>query len=298
MYAPRSYPSPPQRVVLTALLRTLLVLVILVVAGATALPQRGGAPSKRAGAPDDGDGTEGNSGTCADVGCHNSFALNTGGGSVSVEAPAFYVPGDTILINVRVDHASASVFGFQITARDASGAPAGEWIPDSETRITIGNVYYLTHVEATPTQEWDVRWVGPSAEAGDIVFYAAGNGSNGNFNASGDYVYTTQTTVALSTTAGVQEVDAASEPGPKIRIDDVYPNPASDVVTIRLTSDIPVDVEIYDMAGRLRAAKSSHWPVSNGAEVTFAIDEFPAGVYVARVRSGARFDSQLFFVGR
>lgn len=296
MHAPRSFPSPPQRVTVPALIRTAFVLMILVVAGATALPQRGGAPSKRAGAPDDGDGTEGNSGTCADVGCHNSFALNAGGGSISVDPPAFYAPGDTILLKVTVDHASASVFGFQITARDASGAPTGEWIPDSETRTTIGNSYYLTHVQATPTHEWNVRWVGPSAEAGDVVFYAAGNGSNGNFNAAGDYVYTTQAPVALSTTADVEEPGA--KPRPVVRIDDVYPNPASDVITIRYTSDHTVDVEIYDMAGRLRAAESTRAPVSNGADVAFAIDGFPAGIYVARVRSGTRSDSQLFFVGR
>lgn len=285
----------PTQVRFPVFLRALFVFMVFAMVGATIVPQRGGAPSKRSGAPDDGDGTEGNSGTCADVGCHNSFAINSGGGSISLQAPTAYAPGDTITITVRVEQASASVFGFQITARDASGSPTGTWIADADARITIGNPYYLTHAHADATHEWNVRWVAPSADAGDVIFYAAGNASNGNFNASGDYVYTTQTPVALSAYSDFPSSEGVDSPS-WVRVDDVYPNPARHVVTIRYTSRQPAHVAVYDMEGRLRASDSTTLPVPEGAEVAFQVDDLPAGVYIARVNSGGRSASRPFVV--
>ena len=278
----------------SAALSLLFVLLpVLLLVGAAATPNGGGSPSKRAGAPDDGDGSPGNSGTCNDAGCHNTFALNSGSGSIVANSAPFYAPGDTLAVEVIVDHPGAARYGFQITARDASGQPVGEWIPGETTRLTIGNPNYVTQKLASGVSSWTMRWVAPAGlEAGDITFYFAGNGADGRFNAANDHVYTGQSVVALSTTASTEEESSASF------IDAVYPNPASETVWVRYGAIEPVHVDIYDLEGRLR--ESFDRPASGQSSVETAIDvsALPTGVYIVRLRSGRVESSQTVFVQR
>src|SRR6476659_9870786 len=63
-------------------------------------------------------------GNCTE--CHVDFPLNSGGGNLSIAGiPANYKPGQQIPITVKLNQADAVAYGFQLTAIDSSGRPAG-----------------------------------------------------------------------------------------------------------------------------------------------------------------------------
>ena len=61
--------------------------------------------------------------------CHNSFAINSGGGSISLQSPGTptfeYTPGITYNMSVTVAHATINLFGVGIEALTASNNNAG-----------------------------------------------------------------------------------------------------------------------------------------------------------------------------
>jgi hypothetical protein len=67
----------------------------------------------------------------------------------------------------------------------------------------------------------------------------------------------------------------------------VYPNPASGrlTVTSALQSLKATDIAIYDLQGKLYAAKSARQVTSNKVELD--ISSFANGVYMIRVNTGA-----------
>lgn len=275
------------------LLPAIFAFVLVIASGASMVPNGGGSPAKRAGAPDDGDGSEGNSGTCYDVGCHNTFPINSGSGGISVIAPAFYVPGDTVDVELLVDHPDAARYGFQITARGADGLPAGEWIPGETSRLTIGNPDYVTQKLASSISAWEMRWVSPPDESsGDVTFYFAGNGADGRFSAANDHVYTGTSVVALSTSAAVERIE------PVVEIQAVYPNPAVESVTIRYASNQPVSVALFDLEGRLRIRAEAPPSGGQSAESTIDVSGLAAGVYVIRAGSGEARRAQALVIQR
>lgn len=261
----------------------LAAFVCLFAIGAAVAPNGGGSPPGRAGAPDDGDGSPGNSGSCWDAGCHNTFAINSGGGTISLTTPGFYAPGDTLDLQVSVDHAGAARYGFQITARDASGQPAGSWIAGTGSQVTILNPNYVTHQLASTLSTWSIRWIAPdNVAAGDVVFYYAGNAADGRFNAANDYVYTGQKTVAISTSA---ETTANHR---SVFVESVYPNPADDVLYVRYAAPSPAEISLFDLEGRLRERRFVAETGAATADAPIAVDALPVGVYLLRVTADGR----------
>lgn len=257
--------------------------VCLFAVGAAVTPNGGGSPAGRAGAPDDGDGSPGNSGTCWDAGCHNTFAINSGGGAISLATPGFYVPGDTLDLEINVDHAGAARYGFQITARDASGAPTGSWIAGTGSQVTILNPNYVTHQLASTLNTWSIRWVAPDdAAAGDVVFYFAGNAADGRFNAANDHVYTGQQTVAISTSAETEEMKL------DVLVEAVYPNPANDLLFVRYSAPSQAALSLYDLEGRLRERRTVPATGASTADASIEVDALPTGVYLLRVTADGR----------
>ena len=143
--------------------------------------------------------------TC--LSCHNSFALNPPGGSVTVETTD-YRPEIRQIVRIIVSHPEAIRWGFQMTARRANdGRQVGRFTPSDEIRVlcppsaTAGpcnNVpEYATHgVNATAggmngARTYEVEWTPPSTDEGDVIFYVAATATNGNGLASGDRVYAT-----------------------------------------------------------------------------------------------------------
>lgn len=146
--------------------------------------------------------------TCAKSGCHDSNALNTGIGSVAINAVGLenntYVPGQTYTIQVVVSYTSRNLFGMGFEALQSSGANAGTLTPGTGTQtmnFLVGannrtNIVHTSNGGASPNSHtFSFTWVAPAASAGTVGFYAAGVCANGNGSDLGDFVYTTSRTL-------------------------------------------------------------------------------------------------------
>ncbi|NNF03090.1 MAG: T9SS type A sorting domain-containing protein [Rhodothermales bacterium] len=203
-----------------------------------------GAPAMRTGAPGDQ--------TCNAFGCHNSFALNSGPGSVRIEAPADYAPGEPMELTVVVSQEGQIRFGFEITARDGSNDFAGSWTLGDNQEFADNNPEYVTHDQAPYVNDqasFTLVWNAPPAGEGDITFYAAGNAADGLGSNTGDHIYTT----ALVVTEGVDTGIELEELPRALEVTSVFPNPVVSGTTVgfELFRTATVRLSVYDAAGRL-----------------------------------------------
>lgn len=158
------------------------------------LAYSGGPPNGKTGAPGEG--------TCRD--CHSSFGLNSGPGNLIIQGvPDLYYPGDIYTLSVQVSQFGQSRWGFELASKNAAGSQGGIITvtqPQYTQTSNSGGIIYLKHRSAGTFNGqqggavWEFDWTAPEAGSGAITFYAAGNAANGNFNTSGDYIYTTQIT--------------------------------------------------------------------------------------------------------
>jgi len=167
---------------------------ILILGPAHGLAFSSGPPDGRTGAPDEL--------TCAN-GCHTSFVLNSGPGSVEIDAPSVYEPGMTYAIAVSVMQMGQMRWGFELTVLDDNGEQAGDlFSPDANTQVSasLGREYVKHTTVGTMAGQLDgntfmFEWTAPEFDSGPITFYAAGNAANGDFTNQNDYIYTTSTQV-------------------------------------------------------------------------------------------------------
>ncbi len=252
-----------------------LVLFVAIVILAAA-PFSSGAPDRRTGGPGDSNCT---------VGCHNSFALNSGSGSVSISGPANYEAGQAVDLTVRVALTGARRFGFEIMAKDDSNAHVGTWeLTDQNSGFASGNVNYVTHGPApfvSDENTWTVRWNAPAVLVGDVTFYAAGNAANGDGSNQGDRIYTTSLTLAPNTATFVE----ADEIPVRFEVLGVFPNPWVERTTISYTlSEVSsVSLELYDAGGR-RVMYRNIGVLSAGEHMErLSADGLRTGVYFYRL---------------
>ena len=169
---------------------TLVMTVAVLLAGA-AHANSTGPPLARTGAPDEQNCTQ----------CHVGTAVNGGGGEVTIEGPLGYEPGETYDLEVRITDSSAVRWGFELTVLDAaSDAAVGTLAATASGTATAesGGRQYLRQTSAGSASEtfaWLFEWTAPNEDAGDVIFYAAGNAANG-FGVLGDHIYTGNTRVA------------------------------------------------------------------------------------------------------
>jgi hypothetical protein len=168
-------------------------------------------PDGLTGAPGEGDCTQ----------CHSNFPLNSGPGSVVIDAPVDYVPGMTYEISVSVMQMGQMRWGFELTVLDDLDEKAGDLFSiDANTQVSPTPVVdreYIKHTSAgTMAGQLDANifefdWTAPSGGVGPVTFYAVGNAANNAAGSSGDYIYTTSAQVpeptalarALSLLAGL-----------------------------------------------------------------------------------------------
>jgi len=163
------------------------------------LANAGGPPIMRTGAPADG-------GLNCTV-CHSSLgpANSDPRGRVTIEAEP-YRPGVKQILKVIVEHPDMIRWGFQLTARLVRDErqKAGTFTQTSTVRVRCSggapdgncgnNLEFAVH-NASSTQlntpnrgMWEIEWTPPAANEGDVIFYAAGNASNGNNINVGDRI--------------------------------------------------------------------------------------------------------------
>jgi hypothetical protein len=147
--------------------------------------------------------------TCTRSGCHNSFALNSGTGSIVIShnIPATgYVPGQTYSISVTVAKSGVPLFGFDFEALKSSNTTAGTLIVTSSTTTQVAtstngrqNITHKTNGGFTSgTHTFSFNWKAPVAGTGTVTFYGAGLAANKNNSDTGDYTYTTSLAISES----------------------------------------------------------------------------------------------------
>jgi hypothetical protein len=132
--------------------------------------------------------------------CHSDNGLNEPGGSlVLTGVPERYEPGATYPIVVALAREGLRVGGFQMAARFADGKAAGTWsVTGERARVASGGFVQHTkkgaEAESEGSNRWEVSWTAPERgqSSSEVVFNAAGNASNDDASALGDYIYTVE----------------------------------------------------------------------------------------------------------
>ena len=121
-------------------------------------------------------------------------ALSLGG------VPERYQPGTTYRLEVSILDTTARVGGFELAARIAAGARAGEQagiLCALGARVaviadTVTGVQYASHSGAAPADSlrWELDWRAPAEDVGTVVFHVAANSANDDDSMLGDVIIT------------------------------------------------------------------------------------------------------------
>lgn len=160
------------------------------------------------------------------TGCHNSFPLNSGGGSVQLAFPngLTYTPGQTQNLTITINDSAAAIYGFEITARLESGPStqqAGSFTAGPSQKVVCSNnqvepsggcggsgIQWLEHSAPSLTNTIPVQWTAPPAGSGNVHIYVSANAANGDNTRLGDHIYAADyvLTPASTATTGVPQV--------------------------------------------------------------------------------------------
>src|SRR5262245_13575765 len=114
------------------------------------------------------------------VECHTG-TVNSGGGSLTIMAPANYSPGQNVPVTVTINQASRVFFGFELTALNDQGQKAGDLV-SSDTRTQLVNGasafagrQYIQHsfsgiiAPSSGQNSWSFTWKAPAQSAGRVT---------------------------------------------------------------------------------------------------------------------------------
>ena len=181
-----------------------VLLLFFVASTSSVFAFSGGPPDGVTGAPTENNCTQ----------CHTGNDLNVSGGLLMLTTPETYVPNEVYTIVVNLSRDGQSRWGFEMTALDANGTRAGSFAADAAGNTQLSEANSKQYIKQTSigtsqgtndAHSWAFEWTAPDADIGPITFYAAGNAANGDFNLTGDYIYTAQgeSTPPIPIVAGV-----------------------------------------------------------------------------------------------
>jgi Secretion system C-terminal sorting domain/Reeler domain len=242
--------------------------------------------------------------TCAKSGCHDTYTLNSGTGTVTIASPNLvnweYTPGTTYTISVTVAQSGINLFGLCFEALQSNGDNAGTLHAGTGTQIknlTVSGFsrHSITHNTNTGasanTHTFTFTWDAPTTDIGDVTFYVAGMTCNGNGNEAGDHVFTTSQVVTAAALGLNEMMDSKNSLS-------VYPNPASNLLLCP-TSNMPstaTDAYIVDMQGRtVMTVAKNHWMQQDNA-IAFDISSLEAGNYMLGLASNGRIIRNTQFI--
>lgn len=177
---------------------------------------------------------------------------------------------------------------YNVTGTDGSGCSS-----TASTQVTVNSLPTVTVVfpsdVATVCQDSLVALSGGSP-AGGVWSGTGVTGSNFLANTIGaftvTYTYTDGNTCSNSATGtiNVENCTSISEFSNNEMV--VYPNPASDVITIsfgKVDASL-VEISMFDLSGRLVSNEVLNL---NGSTVEVSVNQLPAGVYTLKVKAGS-----------
>lgn len=246
-----------------------------------------------AGGNGDKTGRLGSTVTCAASGCHTSSPSAT---TCAIEVRKKSAPTGAIVTSYNADsvyivkikgtNSSLSHYGFQVIAVNGVGGTAntGTWqnLPSGARSTSNTSTNSLTVIEhnaplaknGSGNYEIDLEWKAPSS--GNATFYAIINAVNNTGSVSGDAVSSsTQVTLQKSASVGNTALETALT---------VYPNPATDVITVdakNITSG-NVKVQVADLRGKIIATQVT---AANSGAMSTSIDcsKWATGMYYVQI---------------
>jgi hypothetical protein len=234
-----------------------------------------GAPAGKTGSPADAS-------NCTS--CHSGTPTSQAGLITSTIPVSGYIPGQTYTVTGSVTDATVVKFGFEISPQKTTGTLTGTMIRTDATHtqfvVGTGNKY-ITHTSVGTsygghTATWSFQWTAPVAGTGNFTFYGAFNLTNANNASSGDRTVLSQLAIIENITAGITSLEDESSFS-------VFPNPASDKVTVNLKKhNDNASAQLMDINGAV---------VKNIAEIgsssnEFNVSDLPAGTYFLSVYYG------------
>ncbi|MFM8433502.1 MAG: choice-of-anchor V domain-containing protein [Bacteroidota bacterium] len=225
--------------------------------------------------------------------CHNSFAINSGSGSIELRTGMTnneYVPGQTYTMVFKVAFPGRSLFGMGLESLTSTNTNAGTFTMTTNKtttkNATIGTtsrrsvVHTLNGGASADSMLFTFNWTAPVS--GTVTFYYCGVASNASASTIGDYVYSGSMVVNPVGTAGIEDPVAISNLT-------ISPNPASDHIVVNFTpnSHGAAAVNLYDLSGKSVRAENIGLVPGNNSEIRWnGIDELPKGVYLLSVSIG------------
>ncbi len=175
------------------------------------------------------------------TGCHTSFPVNSGIGSLTISSPTLapdweYMLDSIYQIDVTVQQTGSPLFGFGFEAlRTSNNTNGGSFILTNtlETQLKIANINGSNRTNVVHKQNggltndshtFSFRWKAPSTNVGNIMFYAAGNATDNQGDSLGDYIYTISQLLTPFAT-GIAETVSNNKLS-------LFPNPAHDFIDI------------------------------------------------------------------
>lgn len=143
--------------------------------------------------------------TCAVLGCHYQYTVNSGKGKFKLYVKDKCEPGDIVDILVTFEKTDTEFHGFQIAAQDNYfNRLIGMFInvgDDEDTQIEAGGRFASHTKKGTGQKFWHVKWQAPLADfwvANPVKFYAMGVEANNDETSMGDYVYKTTRLITVA----------------------------------------------------------------------------------------------------
>jgi hypothetical protein len=237
-----------------------------------------GSPGNKSGSP----GDQGK--TCAD--CHTGTKVTEKTGWITTDIPeAGYRPGMEYLVTLRGEHATASAFGFELTAEKAGNTKTGGFDKAGNNQIQLlaaGNAVTHTSTGITPSgtaKSWTVKWKAPTAGTGAVTFYAAVNAANGDTGTSGDVIFTTKLAIAEQDLSEINQTE-------NIARVTFFPNPASDEVILETEGmeSARYTLAVYTITGRQVISRQVE-PVVGSSRILLDVSKLPNGTYLTMLSS-------------
>jgi hypothetical protein len=236
--------------------------------------------------------------TCNNTGCHNSFTINTGGGSIELTTTMNnweYVPGTTYTFSFKVRRSGNSLFGMGMEALNTSNANAGLFVITQPAKTQLKSavvgannrtsvVHTLNGGAAVDSMIFQFNWNAPATNIGNVTLYFCGVAANGSNTPLSDYVYRSTQVLTPATASGLPALLAGSPVS-------VYPNPAREVLSVsyQLHGHQPVTARLFDRTGKLAATLLDGVSRVGECRENLSLPTgLPSGLYFLTLESGGQ----------
>ena len=235
--------------------------------------------------------------------CHNSYALNSGTGSVNIRTNIpndQYEPDSVYQISITVAKSGVSLFGFGCEALMPNNTSVGTFTVTDVThtqQLTASNgrknmTHKLNGGASADSAVFHFNWQAPSSNVGNINFYFTGVCANGNNANSQDYVYKNFHTITPSPFFGIEDV---KQPYTDLEI---KPFSVAQMIDIRFILKEAADIEfqLLTMDGKQVQSLAYKDQFPGQKEYTLYTSGLQAGIYILQAQINQAFVTRKFLL--